>query len=235
MTVKRMIQFGFSADCRPSISAVCTNYSSDIVTFLYGWNGTWWCPRSGILRVEASISIITRGLQWCLTIIVRKSRDIPNIIAQGLWSYNLMILERPKSRFDYTLFDLTVELTPPHNIFHRATFRVYSSNDLVDMELGGTLKNVIAIGAGVCDGIGFGDNSKAALVTRVIVEMRKLGVACGAQAPIMPPLCRRFNFLSLGKPASNCLNSSDLDYSEKYIQLRRCSSQGIIIIFHLWR
>ena len=141
------------------------------------------------------------------------------------------LLERPKSRFDYTLFDLTLELKPPHDVPHRATFRVYASNDLLGVELGGALKNVIAIS--VRDGIGFGDNSKAALVTRAIVVMRKLGVACGAQAPIIPPLCRRFNFLSLGQPVSNCLNSSDLDYSEKYIKLRRCSSQDIIIIFHL--
>ena len=135
------------------------------------------------------------------------------------------LLGRPKSRFDYTLFDLTLELTPPHDVFHRATFRVHSSNDLLGVELGGALKNVIAIG--------FCDNTKAALVTRAIVEMRKLGVACGAQAPIRPPPCRRFNFLSLEKPVSNCLNSSDLDYSEKYIKLRRCSSQDMIIIFHL--
>ena len=67
-------------------------------------------------------------------------------------------------------------------LFHRPTFRVYSSNDLLGVELGGALKNVIAIGAGVCDGLGFGDNSKAALVTRAIAEMRRLGVACGAQA-----------------------------------------------------
>ena len=44
------------------------------------------------------------------------------------------------------------------------------------------MKNIIAIAAGVCDGLGFGDNSKASLVTRGIVEMRRLGVACGAQA-----------------------------------------------------
>jgi glycerol-3-phosphate dehydrogenase (NAD(P)+) len=67
-------------------------------------------------------------------------------------------------------------------LFHRPTFRVYSSNDLLGVELGGALKNVIAIGAGVCDGLGFGDNSKAALVTRAIAEMRRLGVADGAQA-----------------------------------------------------
>jgi glycerol-3-phosphate dehydrogenase (NAD(P)+) len=67
-------------------------------------------------------------------------------------------------------------------LFHGATFRVYTSADVVGVELGGALKNVIAIGAGVCDGLGFGDNSKAALVTRGVVEMRRLGVACGAQA-----------------------------------------------------
>ena len=68
------------------------------------------------------------------------------------------------------------------NLFSRPTFRVYTSTDLLGVELGGALKNVIAIAAGTGDGLGFGDNSKAALVTRAIVEMRRLGVACGAQA-----------------------------------------------------
>ena len=67
-------------------------------------------------------------------------------------------------------------------LFHRPAFRVYTSSDLHGVELGGALKNVIAIAAGVCDGLGFGDNSKAALVTRGLAEMRRLGVACGAQA-----------------------------------------------------
>lgn len=67
-------------------------------------------------------------------------------------------------------------------LFHRPTFRVYTSGDLLGVELGGALKNVVAIAAGVGDGLGFGDNSKAALITRGIVEMRRLGVACGAKA-----------------------------------------------------
>src|SRR5256714_15138805 len=67
-------------------------------------------------------------------------------------------------------------------LFSRPTFRVYTSADLLGVELGGALKNVIAIAAGVGDGLGFGDNSKAALVTRAIVEIRRVGVACGAQA-----------------------------------------------------
>ena len=68
------------------------------------------------------------------------------------------------------------------SLFHGPAFRVYTSSDIHGVELGGALKNVIAIGAGVCDGLGFGDNSKAALLTRAVSEMRRLGVACGAQA-----------------------------------------------------
>lgn len=67
-------------------------------------------------------------------------------------------------------------------LFHRPTFRVYTSSDPLGVELGGALKNVVAIAAGVGDGLGFGDNSKAALITRAIVEIRRLGVAAGAQA-----------------------------------------------------
>lgn len=67
-------------------------------------------------------------------------------------------------------------------LFNRPTFRVYTNTDLLGVELGGALKNVIAIAAGTGDGLGFGDNSKAALVTRAIAEVRRLGVACGAQA-----------------------------------------------------
>jgi glycerol-3-phosphate dehydrogenase (NAD(P)+) len=66
-------------------------------------------------------------------------------------------------------------------IFHQPTFRVYRSADLLGVELGGALKNIIAIAAGVCDGLAFGDNSKAALITRGVAEVRRLGAACGAQ------------------------------------------------------
>ena len=60
--------------------------------------------------------------------------------------------------------------------------RVYTSRDVIGVELGGALKNPIAIGAGVCDGLGLGANAKAALITRGIVEMARLGVAMDAQA-----------------------------------------------------
>lgn len=60
-------------------------------------------------------------------------------------------------------------------------FRVYTTGDLVGVELAGALKNVIGIAAGVCDGLGFGDNAKAALITRGLVEMTRFGVAHGAE------------------------------------------------------
>jgi len=62
------------------------------------------------------------------------------------------------------------------------TFRVYTQTDVKGVELGGALKNVLAIGAGISDGLGFGDNTKAALMTRGLMEMTQLGVACGGKA-----------------------------------------------------
>jgi glycerol-3-phosphate dehydrogenase (NAD(P)+) len=62
------------------------------------------------------------------------------------------------------------------------TFRVYTGRDVIGVELGGAVKNAIAICAGVCDGLGYGDNSKAALMTRGLSEAIRLGVAQGAEA-----------------------------------------------------
>lgn len=67
------------------------------------------------------------------------------------------------------------------SIFSNDYFRIYTSGDLVGAELGGALKNVIAIVAGFCDGMGFGDNTKAALITRGLAEMARLGVCMGAK------------------------------------------------------
>jgi glycerol-3-phosphate dehydrogenase (NAD(P)+) len=61
-------------------------------------------------------------------------------------------------------------------------FRVYTSDDVIGVELGGTLKNIIAVAAGIIDGIGLGDNSKAAIMTRGLAEITRLGVALGAKA-----------------------------------------------------
>lgn len=67
------------------------------------------------------------------------------------------------------------------NVFMTEDFRIYTSDDIVGVELGGALKNIIAIAAGVCDALGFGTNAKAAVLTRGLVEITRLGVAMGAK------------------------------------------------------
>lgn len=71
------------------------------------------------------------------------------------------------------------------NIFMSKYFRVYISPDVLGMELGAALKNVIALAAGIADGLGYGDNTKAALITRGISEISRLGVAMGAKPQTM--------------------------------------------------
>lgn len=67
------------------------------------------------------------------------------------------------------------------DLFFRPTFRVYTQGDCKGVELGGALKNVLAIAAGGCDGLGFGDNTKAALITRGLAELSRAAVALGAE------------------------------------------------------
>lgn len=67
------------------------------------------------------------------------------------------------------------------NTFMSEVFRVYTSPDILGIELGGSLKNVIALSAGIADGLGYGDNTKAALITRGIAEIARLGIAMGGK------------------------------------------------------
>jgi glycerol-3-phosphate dehydrogenase (NAD(P)+) len=67
------------------------------------------------------------------------------------------------------------------NTLMSPTFRVYTSDDIIGVELGGALKNVIAVAAGICTGLGLGDNAMAALLTRGVAEMTRLGAALGAK------------------------------------------------------
>ena len=73
-------------------------------------------------------------------------------------------------------------------LFMCPVFRVYTSPDILGIELGGSLKNVIALAAGIADGLGCGDNTKAALITRGIAEIKRLGIAMGAHAETLTGL-----------------------------------------------
>jgi glycerol-3-phosphate dehydrogenase (NAD(P)+) len=72
--------------------------------------------------------------------------------------------------------------------FSDSSFRVYTNSDVTGVELGGALKNIVAIAAGICDGLGLGHNSIAALITRGLAEMTRLVVACGGRAETMAGL-----------------------------------------------
>ena len=89
------------------------------------------------------------------------SRDIPTTIVAASENQQLALLIQ--------------------DAFSTETFRVYTNNDIRGVELAGSVKNVIALAAGICDGMGFGDNTKGALLTRGIVEMMRLGKKMGAQ------------------------------------------------------
>ncbi len=67
-------------------------------------------------------------------------------------------------------------------VFSGERFRVYTNSDVIGIEFGGALKNVMALAAGIADGLGFGSNTRAALITRGLSEMTRLGVAAGAQS-----------------------------------------------------
>ena len=85
-------------------------------------------------------------------------------------------------------------------VFSSERFRVYRSNDIVGVELGGALKNIIAIAAGIADGMGLGVNTKAAILTRGLVEISRLGVKMGAKK-------ETFNGLSgVGDLATTCMS-----------------------------
>jgi glycerol-3-phosphate dehydrogenase (NAD(P)+) len=84
--------------------------------------------------------------------------------------------------------------------FSTERFRVYTNLDVVGVELGGAVKNVIALAAGIGDGLGFGDNAKAALLTRGLVEMTRFGVALGAEPPTF------FGLAGVGDLITTCMS-----------------------------
>lgn len=86
------------------------------------------------------------------------------------------------------------------------TFRVYTNADLIGTELGGALKNIIAIGAGVADGMGLGDNAKSSFVTRGLAEITRLGVAAGAQPQTFAGLA------GMGDLVATCFSTLSRNY-----------------------
>jgi glycerol-3-phosphate dehydrogenase (NAD(P)+) len=92
-------------------------------------------------------------------------------------------------------------------LFASRTFRVYTNSDLVGVELGGALKNVIAIAAGISDGLGFGDNAKAALLARGWREITRLAMALGAKESTL------FGLSGMGDLFATCISNLSRNHS----------------------
>lgn len=139
---------------------------------------------AGLEKFSGIVVSVTKGIehQTGLTMCGVLAQTAPNAKSAALSGPSFALeVAREIPTAIVAASDDTVTAAAVQQSFHRPAFRVYTSADVRGVELGGALKNVIAIAAGVCDGLGFGDNSKAALVTRAIAETRRLGVACGAQ------------------------------------------------------
>ena len=111
-------------------------------------------------------------------------------------------------------------------LFMSPVFRVYTNADVVGVEMGGALKNIIALGAGVCDGLGYGDNGKAAFITRGLVEMTRLAVAAGANPLTLAGLA------GLGDLVATC--SSPLSRN-RYVGEQLAAGKGVEEVLSLMR
>lgn len=157
------------------------------------------------LLVMAVASAYTRSTANRISSLVAQDQKILNV-AKGIEEHTLMTLSEIIEQ-EIPQADVAVMSGPSHaeevgrsmptsivvgakskataeyiqNLFMNEVFRVYISPDVLGMELGGSLKNVVALAAGIADGLGYGDNTKAALITRGITEIARLGVAMGGK------------------------------------------------------
>ena len=157
------------------------------------------------LLVMAVASSFTRQTAHRLSGLVAPGQKIVNV-AKGIEEHTLMTLSQIIEE-EIPQADVAVMSGPSHaeevgrgvpttivvgarsrataeyiqNLFMNEVFRVYVSPDILGMELGGSLKNVVALAAGIADGLGYGDNTKAALITRGITEIARLGTVMGGR------------------------------------------------------
>lgn len=135
--------------------------------------------RAGTPIVSATKGISTDSLKRPTEILAEVLGDVPIVVVSGP-SHAEEVARRMPTTVVAASSDLGLARRI-QDLLATERFRVYTHGDIVGVELGGALKNVISIAAGIVDGLGFGDNTKAALLTRGIVEMSRLGEALGGQ------------------------------------------------------
>ena len=153
---------------------------------------------SGKVFVSVTKGIENKTLKRMSEVIKEVLGDVPLVVLSGPTIAHEVALRIPTtivaSSEDMELSKII------QDIFMTDVFRVYASGDIIGTELGGSLKNVIAIAAGISDGLKFGTNAKAALLTRGLVEMVRLGVAMGARKETF------YGLSGLGDLATTCIS-----------------------------
>jgi glycerol-3-phosphate dehydrogenase (NAD(P)+) len=147
------------------------------------------------LQPETLFVSCTKGLEDAT--LLRMTEVITDVLRHRTFTPRLAALSGPSfakevARGDptaVTVASVDSEVTRAvQQAFNDSRFRVYTNDDVIGVELGGALKNIIAIAAGVCDGLGLGHNSIAALITRGLAEVARLVVACGGRLDTMAGL-----------------------------------------------
>jgi len=119
--------------------------------------------------------------------VLRSNKFTPRLAALSGPSFAKEVARGDPTAVTVASIDSSVA-TAVQQTFNDSRFRVYTNDDVIGVELGGALKNIIAIAAGVCDGLGLGHNSVAALITRGLAEVARLVVACGGRLDTMAGL-----------------------------------------------
>jgi glycerol-3-phosphate dehydrogenase (NAD(P)+) len=156
-----------------------------------------WTQMKPFLRPEMLLVSATKGIEN--DSLLRMTQVITEVLTNGEGSFEPKLCAMSGPTFAREVakgFPTTISVASQdgelsskvQEIFSDANFRLYRNDDVVGVELGGSVKNVIAIAAGVVDGIGFGHNTVAALITRGLTEMTRLTVACGGKAETMAGL-----------------------------------------------
>jgi len=139
----------------------------------------------GKINKEVTIISIAKGIEEGTNL------RLSQVIKEELPENDVVILSGPSHAEEVSLNIPTTVVVSSENmdkarivqdLFINPTFRVYTNDDLVGVEIGGAVKNIIALAAGVCDGLGYGDNAKAALMTRGMAEIVRIGVKLGGKS-----------------------------------------------------
>jgi glycerol-3-phosphate dehydrogenase (NAD(P)+) len=138
----------------------------------------------GVVRSGADVVSVSKGLDAAthsrMTQIIEAEWGIRAAVALSGPSHAEEVARRVPTAVTVACADASRAVSV-QRLFANSSFRVYTSCDVTGVELGGVLKNVIAVAVGVCDGLGFGSNTRAALMTRGLAEIARLGCAMGAQ------------------------------------------------------